>query len=151
MTACANGFRSSWGDNLVTVIAKDVIFMKALVNTFIFVIVVAPLQGGLALLLALMINQKLPGINIYRAIYFMPVVVSIVVVALLWRFIYDGNNGLLNTLLNFLTFGAFPTGGLARPIFHGARLDHRHVDLAGGWVPHGHLAFRPADHSRDAL
>jgi multiple sugar transport system permease protein len=91
----------------VTVIAKDVIFMKALVNTFIFVIVVAPLQGGLALMLALMINQKLPGINFYRAIYFMPVVVSIVVVALLWRFIYDGNNGLLNTLLNFLTFGLF--------------------------------------------
>jgi multiple sugar transport system permease protein len=100
-------FSFHWGDNLVTVIAKDVIFMKALVNTFIFVIVVAPLQGGLALMLALMINQKLPGINFYRAIYFMPVVVSIVVVALLWRFIYDGNNGLLNTLLNFLTFGLF--------------------------------------------
>jgi multiple sugar transport system permease protein len=100
-------FSFSWGDNLVTVIAKDVIFMKALVNTFIFVIVVAPLQGGIALMLALMINQKLPGINIFRTIYFMPVVVSIVVVALLWRFIYDGNNGLLNTLLNFLSFGLF--------------------------------------------
>jgi multiple sugar transport system permease protein len=100
-------FSFDWGEKKVTVIAKDVIFMKALVNTFIFVIVVAPIQGGLALLLALMINQKLPGINIYRAIYFMPVVVSIVVVALLWRFIYDGNNGLLNTLLNFLSFGLF--------------------------------------------
>ncbi|MGB8817789.1 MAG: sugar ABC transporter permease [Rhizobiaceae bacterium] len=100
-------FSFHWGDNLVSVVARDVIFMKALVNTFIFVLVVAPLQGGLALLLAMMINQKLPGINIFRTIYFMPVVVSIVVVALLWRFIYDGNNGLLNTLLNYLTFGAF--------------------------------------------
>ncbi len=48
-----------------------------------------------------MINQKLKGINIFRTIYFMPVVISMVVVSLLWRFIYDGNNGLLNTLLSF--------------------------------------------------
>lgn len=37
----------------------------------------------------------------------MPVVVSIVVVSLLWRFIYDGQNGLLNSVLNTLTFGHF--------------------------------------------
>ena len=51
------------------------------------------MQGGLALLLALLINQKLRGINVFRTIYFMPVVVSIVVVSLLWRFIYAGNTG----------------------------------------------------------
>ena len=37
----------------------------------------------------------------------MPVIVSMVVVALLWKFIYDGQNGLLNTMLSGLTFGAF--------------------------------------------
>lgn len=106
-----NGMREwfSWtsGDNRVVVLASDVVFMKALLNTFLFVLVVAPVQGGLALGLALMINQKLRGINIFRTIYFMPVVVSMVVVALLWRFIYDGQNGLLNTLLAGLTFGWF--------------------------------------------
>ncbi len=100
-------FSAPWGGDRVYVLASDVVFMKALVNTFIFVLFVAPLQGGLALVLALMINQKLPGINVFRTIYFMPVVVSIVVVALLWRFIYDGQHGLLNTLLSTLTFGAF--------------------------------------------
>ena len=55
-----------------------------------------------------LINQRLKGINLYRAIFFMPVVVSIVVVSLLWRFIYDGQDGLLNTLLSGLTFGVFP-------------------------------------------
>jgi multiple sugar transport system permease protein len=90
------------------VLARDVVFMRALVNTFIFVLVVAPVQAGLALVLALLINQRLRGINLFRAIYFMPVVVSIVVVSLLWRFIYDGNSGLLNNLLSALTFGAFP-------------------------------------------
>lgn len=96
------------GDSRTYVLARDVVFMKALGNTLVFVLIVAPVQGGLALVLALLINQKLRGINLFRAIYFMPVVVSIVVVSLLWRFIYDGNSGLLNNLLAALTFGAFP-------------------------------------------
>lgn len=100
-------FSWSSGDSRTYVLARDVIFMKAVINTLIFVIVVAPVQGGLALGLALLINQRLKGINLYRAIFFMPVVVSIVVVSLLWRFIYDGQDGLLNNLLSGLTFGAF--------------------------------------------
>ena len=104
------------GEDRTYVLARDVVFMKALRNTFLFVLVVAPVQGGLALLLALMINQKLRGINVFRAIYFMPVVVSIVVVSLLWRFIYDGNNGLLNNVLGWVTFGAFqPVDWLGNP------------------------------------
>jgi multiple sugar transport system permease protein len=95
------------GDDRVVVLARDIVFMKALRNTFVFVLVVAPVQGGLALLLALMINQRLRGINVFRTIYFMPVVVSIVVVSLLWRFIYDGNSGLLNNLLETISFGAY--------------------------------------------
>jgi multiple sugar transport system permease protein len=95
------------GEGRTFVLASDVVFMKAVVNTLIFVLIVAPVQGGLALVLALLINQRLRGINVYRAVYFMPVVVSIVVVSLLWRFIYDGQDGLLNNLLQGLTFGAF--------------------------------------------
>jgi multiple sugar transport system permease protein len=81
--------------------------MKSLINTFTFALVVVPVQGGLGLLLALIINQRTPGINIFRTIYFMPVVVSMVVVSLLWRFIYDPQNGLLNTVLGFVTLGSF--------------------------------------------
>ncbi|WP_138287480.1 carbohydrate ABC transporter permease [Peteryoungia desertarenae] len=97
----------SLGQDRIVILARDVVFLKAVLNTVLFVLVVAPLQGGLALGLALLVNQRLPGINIFRAIYFMPVVLSIVVVALLWRFIYAGENGLLNALLSFLTFGLF--------------------------------------------
>jgi multiple sugar transport system permease protein len=104
------------GDNRLVVLAQDVVFMKALRNTFLFVLVVAPVQGALALLLALMINQKLRGINVFRTVYFMPVVVSIVVVSLLWRFIYAGGDGLLNSLLSGLTFGLFePVDWLGNP------------------------------------
>lgn len=105
-----------WGEDRVVVLARDAVFLTALVNTICFVLVVAPLQGGLALGLALLVNQRLKGISIFRAIYFMPVVLSIVVVSLLWRFIYAGNNGLLNALLNALTFGVFqPVDWLGRP------------------------------------
>ena len=100
-------FRWQAGDTAKVVIARDVVFMRALRNTLVFVLVVAPGQAGLALVLALLINQKLRGINVFRTIYFMPVVVSIVVVSLLWRFIYNGQDGLLNNLLGALTFGAF--------------------------------------------
>ena len=107
------GFSFSSGGNARTsVLARDVVFMTALVNTFLFVIIVAPLQGGLALL----INQRLRGINVCRAVCFMPVVVSIVVVSILWRIIYDGNNGLLNNILSGLSFGAFqPVNRLGNP------------------------------------
>lgn len=94
------------GDRRTFVLASDVVFLKALRNTVLFVLVVAPVQAAAALGLALLINQKLRGINVFRTIYFMPVVISMVVVSMLWRFIYDGQNGLLNTLLDFLSFGA---------------------------------------------
>ncbi len=100
-------FRWHWGDTAKVVIASDVVFMKALVNTLTFALFIVPLQGGGALLLALLINQKLRGINAFRTVYFMPVVISIVVISLLWRFIYSGDDGLLNNILSTLTFGAF--------------------------------------------
>ena len=106
-----NGMREwfSWtsGEVKKVVVARDVVFMKAIVNTFEFVLVVAPLQSALALVLALMVNQKLVGINFFRTIYFMPVVVSMVVISLLWTFIYSGDNGLLNGIFSMLTFGHF--------------------------------------------
>ena len=108
----------SWqsGDNRTVILAADVVFLRALYNTLLFAAVIAPLQGGLALLLALLLNQALPYINIFRTIYFAPVVMSMVVIALLWRFIYDGENGLLNTLLGIFSFGAFqPVDWLGNP------------------------------------
>ncbi|NBZ89762.1 carbohydrate ABC transporter permease [Stagnihabitans tardus] len=101
-------FSFDHGGSRTFVLARDVVFMTAVVNTFLFVIIVAPVQAGIALGLALLINQRLRGINVFRAIYFMPVVVSIVVVSLLWRLIYDGQSGLLNNLLSAVSFGMIP-------------------------------------------
>lgn len=89
------------------IVAGDPVFIRAVLNTLYFTIVVVPVQGALGLLLALLINQRTAGVNIFRTIYFMPVVISLVVVSILWKFIYDGNNGLLNELLGMITFGRF--------------------------------------------
>ena len=87
------------------ILATDVVFLKAVRNTLFFVLMVVPVQAGLGLCLALLINRRLAGINIFRTIYFMPLVISMVVVSMLWRFIYDGSNGILNTILQTVTFG----------------------------------------------
>ena len=144
-------FSWAWGEDRMVVLASDVVFMKALINTFLFVLIVAPLQSAAALGLALLINQKLKGINIFRVIYFMPVVVSIVVVSLLWRFIYSDGGGLLNNILGFLSFGLFQPHDWLGDTVDSASFDHGHVDLAGRRLSHGHLARRPADDLADLL
>ena len=88
-------------------LASDAVFMRGVINTFIFAAVIAPVQGGLGLVLALLVNKRSRAVNIFRTIYFMPVVMSMVVVALLWRFIYSPTSGMFNNILSFLTFGAF--------------------------------------------
>ncbi len=88
-----------------TVLAGDSVFLRSVLNILYFAVVIVPVQGGLGLVLALMINQKLRGINIFRTIYFIPVVISMVIVSILWRFIYDADNGLLNNLLGMISFG----------------------------------------------
>lgn len=108
----------SWqsGENRTVLLASDPLFLIAFFNTIGFVIVVAPLQAGLALLLAVLVNQKLRFVNVFRMIYFMPVVISMVIVSFLWRFIYDGQNGLLNSVLGFLSFGLIqPVDWLGNP------------------------------------
>ncbi len=100
-------FKQPGSDNRIIILARDPVFLQALQNILIFVLIVVPGQGGLALVLALILNQKLRGINVFRTMYFMPVVISMVVVSFLWRFMYDGDNGMLNNILGGVTFGAF--------------------------------------------
>ncbi|MDF1488025.1 carbohydrate ABC transporter permease [Tessaracoccus caeni] len=87
-------------DNFVRALANDPTFWDALRNIAIFVLFVVPIQGGLGLLLAILINQKLRGITAFRVMFFMPVVTSMVVVSMLWRFMYQ-KDGLINAIFGF--------------------------------------------------
>ncbi len=96
------------GTTRYVILAGDPTFMRSLRNNIFFSIVVIPLQMGLALLLALLVNQNLAGRNFFRTLYFTPVVTSMVVVSLVWRFLYDPNNGLVNSMISALSFGTIP-------------------------------------------
>src|SRR5260370_19393466 len=67
-----------------TRILEDPRFIHALSNNVVFALVVPAAQTALGLGLALMVNQRLPGISIFRAIYFAPVVMVLTVVAVVW-------------------------------------------------------------------
>lgn len=88
-------------------LTKDTVFRKSIINTFVFVLLVVPLQVGLGLGLALLINRKLKGISVFRLAFFAPTVLSLVVVSILWTYIYNPNNGLLNSLLGSVGIGPF--------------------------------------------
>jgi multiple sugar transport system permease protein len=80
-------------------------FRQAVFNNFYFVIVVVPIQTALALLLAMFINQKIKFVNVFRTIYFSPVVITMVVVAIIWRFMYNPGEGMINAFIQWVSFG----------------------------------------------
>lgn len=87
------------------ILARDPIFIRSLLNTILFALLVVPLQCGLALALALLVNAGLAGQRIFRTIYFSPVVMSMVVVAVIWAFLFNRDIGLLNQFLGWVSFG----------------------------------------------
>jgi len=80
-------------------------FRQAVVNNFYFVIIVVPIQTALALLLAIFVNQKIKFVNMFRTIYFSPVVVTMVVVSIIWKFMYNPGEGMINAFVHWVSFG----------------------------------------------
>ena len=86
-------------DNFVRMFS-DIKFFRALLNTIIFLVIHIPLQIAIALLLAVFLNKKIMMRGLFRAIYFMPVVVSGVVITIVWQQLYAFETGAINLLLN---------------------------------------------------
>ncbi|HVL26130.1 MAG TPA: sugar ABC transporter permease [Thermomicrobiales bacterium] len=89
-------------ENYRTVLIDDHLFRTALWNT-LFVTVLGVVLGLLTSLpIALLLNTQVPGVTIYRAIYFLPSIVPVVAAAILWKWIFNANYGLLNAGLSLL-------------------------------------------------
>jgi len=82
----------------------DKIFWLTLGNTLLYLIGVVPILVVVPLGLALLVNQKLRGINWFRAAFYTPVVISMVVAGIAWKWLY-AENGLFNQLLAQLGLG----------------------------------------------
>lgn len=79
------------------------IFYKVLLNTFIYLFVAVPVLAILPLFLAILINQKIRGITLYKILIYLPVIVSIVVAAIAFKWLY-ADEGILNYIVTTLGF-----------------------------------------------
>jgi putative chitobiose transport system permease protein len=91
----------------------DTIFFQALWHSFLYLLV-TPILIILSALLAIAVNRKLPGINAYRALFFIPVISGTIAVGTAWRMLLD-TNGLINGLLLSLGVIQAPVQWLAEP------------------------------------
>lgn len=85
-------------------LANDPQFHHALTNTFVFMGLFLPWAVILPLFLALLVNRRLPGIHAFRVAYYLPVVTSMVAVAVAWRYLLS-REGVLNWLLSLVGLG----------------------------------------------
>jgi putative chitobiose transport system permease protein len=95
-------------------LVQDPIFWQALQHSFTYVLV-TPTLIFLSILLAIVVNRQLPGINLFRALYYVPVVSGSIAVGIAWRWLFDYNGGLINGLLLGMGLIAEPVQWLADP------------------------------------
>lgn len=86
-------------DNYVKLFSDGEVW-RALFNTFKYALIEVPFSVVIALILAVLLNRKLRGRTIYRAIFFLPMVAAPAAVAMVWRWLYNSKFGLINNLFH---------------------------------------------------
>lgn len=89
------------GFNNFVNLAHDPLFWNALRVTVIYTVISVPFGTAIALLIAVLLNQKIRPLGFWRTVYYLPALVSGVAVAVLWGWVLDPDYGLLNTALGF--------------------------------------------------
>ena len=103
-----------------TGLATDAVFWKAVYNTVFFAAFSIPLGLIVSLTLAILLNFDLPGKGIFRTVFFLPSLVPMVCLAVLWQWMLNGDLGLVNIAI--------------RPVLHGINaVFHSHLD-APNWL-----------------
>jgi multiple sugar transport system permease protein len=77
-------------------------FLMALRNTLVYTVLSVAITEAIALVLAVLLNQKLRGMSVYRTLYFIPVVTMPVAIGLVWRWLYNSDYGVINYLLSLV-------------------------------------------------
>lgn len=90
------------------------LFWRSLWNNFRFAAFVVPFQTAFALMLAVLVNQRLPGRTVFRTIFFTPVTVVMAAAATFWVLLFNVN-GLINGFFELITFGSFSPDWLNDP------------------------------------
>jgi ABC-type sugar transport system permease subunit len=101
--------------NFKELLFQDRAWWQAMRQAGYITLIALTFQNALALALAMACDRDIKGGNIYRVIFYLPPVLSEVVVGLVWRWIYDGNYGLLNYWLQNVGLGHLITDWLSNP------------------------------------
>lgn len=86
---------------------------QSLLNTFKYAIIEVPFSIIIALVLAVLLNRKMKGRSFYRTIYFLPMIAAPAAVAMVWRWLYNSEFGLLNHMLR--SIGLKPVNWISAP------------------------------------
>lgn len=92
-------------ENFKDLFTDNPVFWFSMKNAFVVTALALIVQNLLALFLAVLCDRDIKGGNIYRVIFYLPPVLSGIVVGLIWNWIYDGNYGLLNHFFQFIGLG----------------------------------------------
>lgn len=88
-------------------IMQDDKFIRSIWNTIVYTFAGVPVSIGLATIIAVLLNQKIKGVAFYRTIYFLPVITMPVAVAMLWKWLYNTDYGIINYLLGLINLPGF--------------------------------------------
>jgi len=89
-------------DNYVRMFTRDPLFWKSLKITTIYTVSYVTLDLILALVLALLLNQRIRGIGVFRTVYYLPSVLAGVAYVVMWMWMFNPQAGLINTLLSYV-------------------------------------------------
>ena len=94
---------------------KDHVFWTSVVNNLIFFVGTVFIQALLGFVLAVLLKKKLPGSNVFKAIYFMPIAMATSIITAIFRIIMDPTNGALNQFLRAIHLNGFAENWLGDP------------------------------------
>src|SRR5258708_22017839 len=83
------------GANYLELFTRDPVFGTVLKNTLWYTVLIVPVQLWLGFVLALALNSRLRAFKLYRLLYFMPVIASMVAAAMIFRFLFNQQTGLV--------------------------------------------------------
>lgn len=101
--------------NYVNLFTTDPVFLSALRNNFIWILLTVLFTISVSLLLAVVLNRSFKGRVVYRAIFYVPYMLSWVVVGIIWKWMYNPNMGFINEILKAIGLGHLKPSWLSNP------------------------------------
>lgn len=93
-------------ENYAELFSNDETFLEAASNTVLFTLLFVPLNMGLCLALAMIMYREFKGVGVFRTILFTPYVTSMVAWAIVWKYLFQTDNGLINTVMGWFGLGS---------------------------------------------